>query len=101
MDSLSLHTDDADKAKRKRKRARKAKAQRKPRAPAPVKPADKLIGTLEVAAKLGCHPMSIPRFVKTKPGFPQPAKLFNKNLWGEAVVDAYVATLMGARAQVA
>lgn len=54
----------------------------------------KFIGTLEVAARLGCHPMSIPRLVKTKKGFPAPIKPFNKNLWLEDVIDAYVRRLL-------
>ena len=53
----------------------------------------KWIGTMELANKLRCHPLSIPRFVKTKPNFPQPIKLFNKNLWDEEVVDVYVEQL--------
>jgi len=41
----------------------------------------KWIGTMELAAKLGVHPFSIPRLRKTKSGFPQPVKPFGKNLW--------------------
>jgi predicted DNA-binding transcriptional regulator AlpA len=54
----------------------------------------KWIGTMELAEKLGCHPFSIPRFVKTKPGFPKPVKPFGKNLWDEDEVDAYLAQLL-------
>jgi hypothetical protein len=49
-----------------------------------------LIGVQELAAKLHCHPMSIPRLVRTKAGFPQPTKFLNKNLWDEAVIDAWI-----------
>jgi hypothetical protein len=54
----------------------------------------KWIGTMELAAKLGVHPFSIPRLRKTKPGFPQPVKLFNKNLWAEDAVDRYLEELL-------
>jgi len=57
----------------------------------------KLIGTMEVAGKLGCHPMSVPRLVRGRRGFPQPNKLFNKNLWEEGVVDAYIAELLATK----
>jgi hypothetical protein len=56
------------------------------------------IGTMALAEKLGCHPLSIPRFVKTKPGFPQPVKPFGKNLWDEDVVDAFIESLVGGKA---
>jgi predicted DNA-binding transcriptional regulator AlpA len=53
------------------------------------------IGTMELADLLGCHPMSIQRFVKTKPGFPQPIKLHgNKNLYDADEAEAYVAKLL-------
>lgn len=55
------------------------------------------IGTMELAAKLGCHPFSIPRFVKKKPRFPQPKKPFGKNLWDEAEIDRYVEELLAAK----
>jgi hypothetical protein len=57
----------------------------------------KWIGTMELAAKLGCHPFSIPRFVKTKPNFPQPVKPFGKNLWDEDEVDVYLNRLLAER----
>ena len=57
----------------------------------------RLIGTMELAARLHCHPMSIPRYVKTKPGFPQPSKPFGKNLFDEDAVEAYIAKEMRAR----
>jgi hypothetical protein len=38
--------------------------------------------------------MSIPRFVKTKPNFPQPGKVAGKNAWFEDVADAYVESEM-------
>jgi predicted DNA-binding transcriptional regulator AlpA len=56
------------------------------------------IGVLELAAMLGCHPMSISRFAKTKPGFPQPIKPFGKNLWDAGEVEAYVAKAVAKRA---
>src|SRR5262249_7245637 len=63
---------------------------------APAKPR-RLIDTLELAAPLRCHPMSIPRYVRTKPGFPQPVKPFGKNLWDEDEVEAYIAKVMKVR----
>jgi hypothetical protein len=48
------------------------------------------ISTLELAEKFGCHPASIPRFRKTKPGFPQPRKPFGKNLFDEDEADRYL-----------
>jgi hypothetical protein len=56
----------------------------------------KLIGTLQLAAKLNVHPMSIPRYVKKKPDFPKPKLMFGKNQWDEDVIDAYIAKQMGA-----
>jgi predicted DNA-binding transcriptional regulator AlpA len=55
----------------------------------------RLIGTAELANKLGCHLMSIPRLRK-RPGFPQPIKPFGKNVWVEEEVDAYIENLMAA-----
>jgi predicted DNA-binding transcriptional regulator AlpA len=52
---------------------------------------------MEVAAKLGVHPFSIPRLRKTKPNFPQPVKPFGKNLWDEREVDAYIEELVAAK----
>jgi hypothetical protein len=63
----------------------------------PKKPT-KLIGTLALAAKLNVHPMSIPRLVKKKPGFPKPTLMFGKNMWDEDTVDAYLAALMAQQA---
>jgi hypothetical protein len=57
----------------------------------------RLIDTMELAAKLNCHPMTIPRYVKIKKGFPKPIKPFGKNLWDERVVEAYLAKIMKAR----
>jgi len=57
----------------------------------------KLIGTLALAAKLNVHPMSIPRFVKKKKGFPKPKLLFGKNQWNEDVIDDYVAAQLAQR----
>jgi hypothetical protein len=57
------------------------------------------IGTMELAALLGCHPFSIPRYVRTKPGFPQPRKPFGKNLWDEAEAEAYLQTLLAQKTQ--
>ena len=48
----------------------------------------------ELARKLGCHPNSIPRFIKTRRDFPQPKLLFGKNTWDEGVVDKYIESLM-------
>jgi predicted DNA-binding transcriptional regulator AlpA len=54
----------------------------------------RLIGVVELARKIGCHPNSIPRFVKYKAGFPQPRMLFGKNTWDEGVIDKYIENLM-------
>jgi predicted DNA-binding transcriptional regulator AlpA len=62
-----------------------SKKQRRPR---------RLIDTMELAARLHCHPMSIPRYVKIKKGFPKPEKPFGKNLWDEEAVEAYLAKVM-------
>jgi hypothetical protein len=62
---------------------------------------DRMIGTMELAAKLRCHPVSIQRFVKTKPGFPQPIKPFGKNLWNEEAVDAYLDALLSEKTEAA
>jgi hypothetical protein len=59
----------------------------------PTKKPTKLIGTLQLAAKLNVHPASIPRLRK-KPRFPQPTLLFGKNQWDEDIVDAYLAKRM-------
>jgi hypothetical protein len=61
----------------------------------------KWLGTMEMAAKLGCHPFSIPRFVKTKPDFPQPVKPFGKNLWDEDEVDDYLDRLLAEKEKIA
>jgi predicted DNA-binding transcriptional regulator AlpA len=55
-----------------------------------------LIGTLEVAARLNCHQISIPRYVKTKKGFPKPGKLCGKNVWYEDAIDEFIAAQMAA-----
>jgi predicted DNA-binding transcriptional regulator AlpA len=47
------------------------------------------VGVIEIAAKLGCHPASIPRLVK-EGRLPQPAKLLNRNCWWEDVIDAVI-----------
>ena len=60
-------------------------------------PGRKWIGTMELAAKLGVHPFSIPRLRQTKSGFPQPVKPFGKNLWSEDEVDRYVEKLLAAK----
>jgi len=59
-----------------------------------TKPKSRLIGTMEVAALLHCHPMSVARYTKEKKGFPKPTKLFGQNLWDEATVEAYLAKMM-------
>ena len=56
---------------------------------------------MELADLLGCHPMSIQRFVKTKPGFPQPMKPFGKNLFDAAEVESYLASVLARRGEVA
>jgi predicted DNA-binding transcriptional regulator AlpA len=53
------------------------------------------IGVAEVARRMNCHPMSIPRYVKHKNGFPKPGKLAGKNVWDEDIIDAYIAAEVG------
>jgi predicted DNA-binding transcriptional regulator AlpA len=55
----------------------------------PTPGTDKWIGTMEVAAKLNCHPASIDRLVKQK-RLPPPIKLLNKNQWRESQIDQQV-----------
>jgi hypothetical protein len=57
------------------------------------------IGTAELAGMLGCHQMSVPRYVRTKPGFPKPKKLFGKNLWDLDVVERYIESLVSGKAR--
>jgi hypothetical protein len=54
----------------------------------------KRLGTLEVAALLGCHPMTIGRLVATK-RLSAPVKWLNKNLWTEEQIAGDVAKLLG------
>jgi len=59
----------------------------------------KMIGIIELADRLGCHPATIRRCIKMKPsGFPLPIKPFGKNIWPEDVIDAYVEQLMASQA---
>lgn len=52
-------------------------------------PKRRLIGTLELAEKLHCHPATVPRL--TKEGrIPKPSKILNKNVWREDEIDALV-----------
>lgn len=55
----------------------------------------KMIGIIEVAQRLNCHPATVSRAIKEKrPGFPLPAKQFGKLQWGDADVDDYVESLL-------
>jgi len=47
------------------------------------------VGVLDVAAKLDCHPGSIPRLI-TEKRLPPPDKLLNKNVWWEDVIDEVI-----------
>jgi hypothetical protein len=47
------------------------------------------IGTLEVAERLHCHPMTVPRLVKER-RLPPPEKLLSKNVWFEDEIDTLV-----------
>jgi len=58
------------------------------------------IGTLELAAKLNCHPMSIPRFVK-QGRLPKPKKPFGKNIWDEDEIDELIGGEMAGEQEVA
>ena len=57
----------------------------------------RLIGTMEVAEKIHCHPMSIPRMVKQKK-LPPPVKPFGRNLWDEDEIDKCVEARIAASA---
>ena len=54
------------------------------------------IDLLTVADRVGCHPSSVPRFVREKRGFPKPFKLHGKNWFWEDEVDGYVEDLLRA-----
>jgi predicted DNA-binding transcriptional regulator AlpA len=59
-----------------------------------IRQGNDLIGALELAQKLQCHPNSIARFLRLKPDFPRPRKIFGKNLWSESVIDEYIADIV-------
>ena len=50
---------------------------------------DRRIGVLELAAKLHCHPASVPRLIREK-RLPAPDKLLNKNVWWEKRIDELI-----------
>jgi hypothetical protein len=60
----------------------------------------RLIGVLTFAAKLNCHPASIPRFIRTKESFPKPGSVCGKNVWYEDVADAYIQQEMSRGAEI-
>lgn len=52
---------------------------------------DPLVGTAEVAAALGCHPITVWRKVKHDPDFPKPMRLSaNRVAWRQSELDAYI-----------
>jgi predicted DNA-binding transcriptional regulator AlpA len=53
------------------------------------RPQRRRVGVIEIAAKLGCHPASIPRLVG-EGRLPPPAKLLNRNVWWEDVIDQLI-----------
>ena len=55
-----------------------------------VPPDQWLIGTGEVAARLNCHIISVYRFLRAKPDFPQPRRLANKLAWREAEIQKWI-----------
>jgi hypothetical protein len=84
-----------------RKRTKKHKEQQPPAKPthvsAPAEPAvlgpGKKLGTMEVAARLGCHPMTVPRLVEAG-RISKPLKWLGKNLWTEEQLAADIAKLL-------
>jgi predicted DNA-binding transcriptional regulator AlpA len=58
-----------------------------------VAPEDRLIGTEEVAAMLGCHLITLYHRVKSDPELPKPIRGVNgrRLKWREADIRAYVA----------
>jgi len=54
---------------------------------------DRLIGTADVAAKLMCHPVSVFRYMRERPDFPQPMRISaNRLAWRLSAIRAYVAS---------
>jgi hypothetical protein len=82
-----------------RKRKRKVSA----RLPATTNPTHvseplgpgKRLGTMEVAARLGCHPMTVPRLVSAKRLSP-PLKWMGRNTWTEEQIQADIEKLIEA-----
>jgi hypothetical protein len=63
-----------------------------PAEPTALGPGKKL-GTMDVAARLGCHPMTVPRLVATG-RISAPVKWFGKNIWTEEQLAADIAKLL-------
>ena len=53
-------------------------------------PEERYIGSAEVAARLNCHLISVYRFIRLKPDFPQPRRLANKLAWKEADIRVWI-----------
>jgi hypothetical protein len=60
--------------------------------PAVLGPGKKL-GTMEVATRLGCHPMTVPRLVQDG-RLSAPVKWFGKNIWTEEQLAADINKMM-------
>jgi hypothetical protein len=82
-----------------RKRTKKQQATAKPTrvSEMPTEPTvlgpGKKLGTMEVAGRLGCHPMTVPRLVQDGRLSP-PVKWFGKNIWTEEQLAADIAKMM-------
>jgi predicted DNA-binding transcriptional regulator AlpA len=52
---------------------------------------DPLLGTNEIAAILGKHPLSIYRYLRENPEFPVPMRLTaNRLAWRKSAIDAFI-----------
>ena len=76
-----------------RKQTKKAPADTRVAAKTTVLGSGKKLGTADVAARLGCHPMTIPRLVKDG-RLSAPVKWFGKNIWTEEQLATDLAKML-------
>ncbi|MCO5129064.1 MAG: hypothetical protein M9932_00690 [Xanthobacteraceae bacterium] len=68
------------------------------RPPPPID--DPLLGTAEVAAIFGCHPVTLFRWLRDNPAFPRPGRISaNRLAWRRSAIEKYIDSRMldGAR----
>lgn len=54
---------------------------------------DPLVGTIEVARMIMCHPVTVFRYMRERPDFPQPIRLSaNRLAWRRSQIIDYVAS---------